>query len=129
MPNPKYVNIPAPWLPETLTMVRPKKDICGADVINEALRVIGVDEAVGKDSLAIGLVNLNKLCNTMSREVDKAFALDLELLNATSQLPTASRIEGYSKDIYNTMCFGVCQPQRPQRKHVDSTIVEPKQLT
>lgn len=25
-------------------------------------------------------------------------------------------------------CLGVCQPQRP-RKHVDSRIVEPKQLT
>lgn len=26
-------------------------------------------------------------------------------------------------------CAGICQPQRPLRKHVDSTIIKPKQLT
>ena len=99
---PKYVNIPAPWLPETLTMVRPKKDIC-----NEALRIISLDKTTAHDDTVM-MAYLNSA------------------MNSFMSLPAAAVIGG---TVRGAMCLGVCQPQRPQRKHVDSTIVEPKQLT
>lgn len=56
------------------------------------------------------------------------------LANTVSAIPAPLSLETLESNCMEFLretnsCFGVCQPQRPQRKHVDSTIVEPKQLT
>ena len=99
MAKSKYVNIPLSCLPETLTMPRPKKDVC-----NEALYEIGVDKAIeGMDRAAIFLVNIDAL----RQEIAEALFLPPEFFQRYGAIPS----------------------QRPARQHVDSTIVKPKQLT
>lgn len=129
MAKSKYVNIPLSCLPETLTMARPEKDIC-----NEALYKIGVDKVIeGKSNIDCWLRRIEEL----RQDVDEEFFVPLKTIANTIPL-TATQKEQQRLELATLTdadylgfgtCFGICQPQRPSRKHVDSTIVEPKQLT
>lgn len=69
MSKTKYINVPLACLPETLTMVRPKKGIS-----DEALYEIGADKALGHEDAVMTL---------MKQAVNQNFA---DILRATDAL-------------------------------------------
>ena len=120
MSRAKNVNIPLSCLPETLTMERPKREITGQDVLDAVRYRIGVDEAIVGDSTVFDLINTRLL----PKQIKEGSVAILSPLNQFDGLNT------YFSSMMAT-CLGTCQPCRPPiaRKHVNSTIIEQKQLT